>query len=162
MRPRQVTLQPDNSIIGYRLRPGLRIKPGDLADIKTDRDAAAVIEQTGQSDIGQALQMLGAANTPVHITARHLGVSLRTLQRHLRDLTLPPPEFWRLLGRARRAAKALSSDLSLTDIAGACGYSDQSHLTRACRHWFGHTPGHIRQNTELLTDINQPALGTWT
>lgn len=161
MRPRQITLQPGDSITGYRLPPGLHIRQSDLEDLTTQADAAALIAQAGQSEISQALQTLGNDNLPVQTTANTLGVSLRTLQRQLGRFNLPPPEFWRLLGRVRRAATALSTDLSLADIAGIYGYSDQSHLTRACQHWFGATPGRIRQNAGLLADITQPALGTW-
>jgi AraC-like DNA-binding protein len=164
MQPRQITLHPGDEMIGYRLRPGLHVNPQDLADITNHNDATALINdaQSKQTDISSAIHALGADNTPVRHAAKQLGVSLRTMQRHLRSLDLPPPEFWRLLGRARRAAMTLASDMPLIDIAGIHGYSDQSHLTRACQHWFGQTPRHIRRNTALLADINQPALGTWT
>lgn len=161
MQPRQITLHPGDEMVGYRLRPGLQINADDLADIKCDSDATDVIGHA-QTESSSAIQALGANNTSVKQIAKQLGVSLRTLQRHFNAMGHPPPEFWRLLGRARRAAITLTSDLPLTDIAGIHGYSDQSHLTRACQHWFGQTPRHIRQNTSFLADINQPALGTWT
>lgn len=164
MRPRKIVLNPGDEMIGYRLRPGLHICTSDLADITSDRDAAGLIQhaQSEHTDLSSAIHTLGADNTPVKNVAMQLGVSLRTLQRHFHKRGLPPPEFWRLLGRARRAAIALSSDLPLVDIAGTHGYSDQSHMNRAFRHWFCQTPHNIRLKPTLLADINQPALGTWT
>lgn len=50
--------------------------------------------------------------------------------------------------RARRASRAWDlvtrSDLSLVEIAGECGFADQSHLTRAFRRAYGTTPGRHR------------------
>lgn len=162
LQPREITQHPGDSLTGLRLRPGLHIDADQLPDIKTEQDAAGLIAQAEHSEISQAIQTLGSDNTRVRDTAKHLGVSLRTLQRHLRQLNLPPPEFWRLLGRARRAAIALGSDLAIAEIAGSHGYSDQSHLARACQYWFRATPRHIQKTANLRTDINQPALGTWT
>ena len=89
-------------------------------------------------------------------------VTVRTLQRRLKDLSLPPPEVWRLLGRARRAASMLPHRLPLADIAFDSGYSDQAHMTREFKRWFGQTPSMLRRNKTLLDDIAQPALGNWT
>jgi AraC family transcriptional regulator len=50
--------------------------------------------------------------------------------------------------RACRAeqARALLADgrLPLSAIAARCGYSDQSHMTRALRRHLGHTPSRAR------------------
>ncbi len=164
MQPRKITLQPGAQLTGYRLRPGIIIDKADLADIKSRDDAEALIShaRSENTDIDLAISVLGRESLMINTVATRLGVSLRTLQRQFQRRALPHPEFWRMLGRARRAAIALSSDMTLTDIAGTHGYSDQAHMTRACRHWFGHTPQQIRRDAGLLSDINQPALGTWT
>ena len=163
MQPRQITLHPGDQMTGYRLRPGLCIAPDDLTEVQTEQDVITLIDngQSQNTDISDAIETLGASNAAPQHVARQCGVSLRTLQRQFRKRALPPPEFWRLLGRARRAAIVLPSSLSLTDIAGTYGYSDQAHMTRAFRHWFGHTPGQIKSSPVLLGDISQPALGTW-
>ncbi|MEL6683119.1 MAG: helix-turn-helix domain-containing protein [Pseudomonadota bacterium] len=159
LRPRRIMLQPGDEMTGYRLRPGLHVDIRALT--ATDIPEAIAHANHQKSDLSEAIALLGATSAPVVHIARQLGVSLRSLQRHLAKQALPAPDFWRCLGRARRAAIALGSDLSLTDVAGLHGYSDQSHMTRACRHWFGYTPQQIRTQATILDDINQPGLGTW-
>ncbi len=96
-------------------------------------------------------------------SARHgAGVSARTLQRRLVAHGLPPPDFWRLLGRARRAAGCLRSGQKLADIADAHGYSDQAHMTRDFTRWFGAPPARMARDTALLDVTLQPGLGNWT
>ncbi len=164
LQPRQIALNPNDRISGYRLRPGLCITADVLSEAQTEQDVVALIDnlQSQDIEISTAIETLSAENaTPLH-TARQCGVSLRSLQRQFRKHALLPPEFWRLLGRARRAAIALPSNQPLTDIAGIYGYSDQAHMTRAFQRWFGHTPGQIKASPGLLEQISQPALGTWT
>ncbi len=48
------------------------------------------------------------------------------------------------LERARRAL--LTTDTAIADIAGACGFADQSHLTRTMRRHLGLTPNALRTN----------------
>ncbi|MDX8350200.1 helix-turn-helix domain-containing protein [Cognatiyoonia sp. IB215446] len=158
-RPRTITLMPGDEITGYRLRPGLILDPVSLA--LDDLPEAIRHAQSRDRDLSGAINALGNEGTSVQLVAQTLGVSLRTLQRHLARRGLPPPEFWRLLGRARRAAIALKTNLPLTDIAGDFGYSDQAHMTRALRHWFGRSPLALRRDEALLNSIDQPALGTW-
>lgn len=158
-RPRPTILRPGDEMIGYRLRPGLQLDVHNLR--ASDIPDAIAHAKTAKTDLRHAIEALGTDGTPVHKVAKRLGVSLRSLQRKLARQKMPPPEFWRLLGRARRSAAALASDLPLADIAGMHGYSDQSHMTRACRYWFGHTPMQIRQSRAILDEMNQPALGNW-
>ena len=35
-------------------------------------------------------------------------------------------------------------------------------MTRAFARWFGHTPGGLRRQANLLEVVGQPALGNWT
>ncbi|MEA2337628.1 MAG: hypothetical protein QOE82_1635, partial [Thermoanaerobaculia bacterium] len=47
--------------------------------------------------------------------------------------------------RAKKAAELIaSSSHSLADVALACGFSDQSHLTRLFKACYGMTPGAYR------------------
>lgn len=56
------------------------------------------------------------------------------------------PHQFILLRRQERCWKLLcESNLSLTQIALATGFGDQSHLTRCVRRRFGKTPQEIRQ-----------------
>ena len=45
--------------------------------------------------------------------------------------------------RRERASEYLPySAIPLAQVAALLGYSDQTALTRACRRWFGESPGH--------------------
>lgn len=53
-----------------------------------------------------------------------------------------PPHRWLLLQRVLRAKSLLrDTKLSLTDVAAACGFADQSHFTRVFRSIVGTSPG---------------------
>lgn len=158
MHPRRIRLRRGTQIAGYRLGPGTVIdgdaladnaEPLDLIDRRTEEVMEIVAELSVQ-----------AADIPQ--VAKSTGVSVRTLQRRFRSLGLPAPEFWRLLGRARRAAASLDADLRLSDIAHDHHYADQAHMTREFMRWFGHTPATLRDNRALLEDLCQPGLGNWT
>lgn len=57
-----------------------------------------------------------------------------------------PPYRWLLLQRVLRAKSLLrDADLSLTDIAAACGFADQSHFTRVFTSIVGASPGAWRK-----------------
>jgi len=45
--------------------------------------------------------------------------------------------------RLERAKKLLRGDFPIAEIAYMCGFSDQSHLTRVFKKYFGFTPGKI-------------------
>lgn len=51
---------------------------------------------------------------------------------------------------------------SLAEVAHACRFTDQAHMTREFARWFGHTPVGLRRQANLLEMVGQPALGDWT
>jgi AraC family transcriptional regulator len=60
-----------------------------------------------------------------------------------------PPYRWLLLQRVLRAKSLLrDADLSLTDIAAACGFADQSHFTRTFTSIVGASPGAWRKQVQ--------------
>ncbi len=79
-------------------------------------------------------------------TAQLLGYSERTLRRRLAEAGV---SFAQLLQEARKEAAEIyvrEGKLSLTEIAHATGYSDQSAFVRAFRGWHGVSPGAYRRD----------------
>ncbi|MEM9522975.1 MAG: AraC family transcriptional regulator [Pseudomonadota bacterium] len=164
-RPRLVRLRANRQLFGYRLRPGIRIENQELANLVVRGDFA----ETGiqgiaheNTEMVSLVEILAQTDDSIGRVARRAGVSERTLQRYFKRRNMPKPEFWRLLGRARRAARALLCRTPPVEIAFAFGYSDQAHMTREFTRWFGTTPVRLRQRPNLLERICQPGLGNWT
>ncbi len=165
LRPQRVSLSPGTEIVGFRLRPGAVIDQRVLAAIRGNRGETEEILSTAleaAEDMDDPIIALTLPRSTVQSVANDLGVSVRTMQRRFRDLHLPPPDYWRLLARARRAGAMLSSRLPLVDIACDSGFSDQAHMTREFARWFGNTPTRLRGDASLLDLVSQPALGNWT
>lgn len=51
------------------------------------------------------------------------------------------PHAWRTQLRLQRSLAPLRAGLSVTEVAAACGFTDQSHFTRHFRRMFGVPPG---------------------
>jgi AraC-like DNA-binding protein len=76
----------------------------------------------------------------IRLTAGAVGVSVRTLQRHLAKSRTSFEELLRD-GRTRLATWHLEhTDASVLQIALDLGYSDHAHFTRAFRRWTGLSP----------------------
>ena len=78
--------------------------------------------------------------------ARQLAMNERTLQRRLDAQQI---RFMDILDRVRRkqAREFLAqAALPLSEVAILLGYREQRSLSRACRRWFGTTPGALRTN----------------
>jgi AraC-like DNA-binding protein len=68
---------------------------------------------------------------PLGHVAQECGLSVRHLARAFRQSTGVPPHRWLLDRRVQRAKELLPDpQLSLADVALACGFGDQSHFTR--------------------------------
>jgi AraC family transcriptional regulator len=65
--------------------------------------------------------------------------------RAFRQATGQPPHRWLMDRRIERAKSLLRSDMTLAEIALACGFVDQSHLTRVFSRREGPTPGAWRR-----------------
>lgn len=98
---------------------------------------------------GRALER-GLAPPGVDAVARAAGVSRRTLERRIRDAVGVSPGVLSRIARFRRASDVLVSrtDLTLAQVAFACGYSDQPHLTREVRRWGHTTPARLRSRQQ--------------
>lgn len=164
-QPRAVTTLSGAEMTGFRLRPGAIPCRDALAAIAADHNQAGLIlaDACGQpDDLEGVIAALAAPGATTRAVAKAVGVSTRTLQRQFRVKGLPPPDFWRLLARARRAGVMLAGPDPLAEIACTCGFSDQAHMTRDIVRWFGIGPAQLRADSPTLNLIAQPALGTWT
>lgn len=161
-RPRAAPVQAGTRLQGYRLRPGVTLQARALAALAPEAVAASLhaLVQV-DAELVAALEALGTGQSVAWV-ASAMGVSTRSLQRLLQSRGLPVPAFWRQLGRARIAAQLLVHPVSLAELAADAGYSDQAHLTRAMRRWFGMTPQRLRVSPTVLDGLCQPGVGTWT
>lgn len=167
--------------LGYRLHPGVVPQAQALLALATDiglhaglgrapQDTLAVlaaiepavreaIDQHTNEDprVRHALAAL-AAESSVARAARALGVTERSLER-LMGRTGEPPRYWRALARVRRAAHALSTPAPLAAVAADHGFADQSHFSRECLRWLGHTPTQLRSTPALLAVLHASGYG---
>jgi AraC-like DNA-binding protein/mannose-6-phosphate isomerase-like protein (cupin superfamily) len=80
-------------------------------------------------------------STLIDDIAEEIGISSFALNRLFkRNFGLSPHE-WRMQVRASEAAKLLTERVPLVDVAGMCGFTDQSHMGRIFKKVFGVTPG---------------------
>ena len=84
--------------------------------------------------------------TPLHEIAAACGLSVSHFSRAFHKSTGLAPHAWLLQVRVE-AAKAMlrSGDASLSTIALACGFADQSHFARVFTHRVGLSPGAWRK-----------------
>lgn len=73
--------------------------------------------------------------------ARAAGLSPFHAARLFTQTTGLPPHAWRNQVRLQRALAPLRAGVSVTDVAAASGFTDQSHFTRHFRRMFGVPPG---------------------
>ncbi len=96
--------------------------------------------------IAGVLVELGDEAPDAATIAGRLNVSLRSLQRHLREEGTSLMAL-RSAARRRRAEALLQrSDLPLKRVAHLVGYGDESSFGRAFRDWTGQTPAAFRRN----------------
>ncbi|MFF8359944.1 helix-turn-helix domain-containing protein [Streptomyces chartreusis] len=88
--------------------------------------------------------------------ARVAGVSPSHFTRVFRASTGQSPHQYVLGQRLEQARRALlTTDTAIADIAGTCGFADQSHLTRTMRRHLGLTPSALRTDrTQAATTGN--------
>lgn len=74
------------------------------------------------------------------------GIGRFQLLRRFRQAFGTTPHAWLVQQRAERARSLLSQGVAIADAATACGFADQSHLTRVFVRCFGFTPGAWRNS----------------
>lgn len=81
---------------------------------------------------------------PVWQAARAAGVSRECYSRRFTRLHNIPPSTFRLLMQLNAARRLLRAGQPIAAVAAETGFSDQSHLGRCFRRFFGVTPGRYR------------------
>lgn len=98
----------------------------------------------------RAIEMMEAhLEDPIsqHDLAQYLGVSRRQLERLFRKHVGRPPVCYYLELRLRRARHLLlQSEMSILELAIACGFVSASHFSKCYRDLYGKTPREDRRN----------------
>jgi AraC-like DNA-binding protein len=85
--------------------------------------------------------------------ASHAGIGVRQLERQfIADVGVSPKTFARL-ARLQAALSLIATGQPLCDVAVACGYYDQSHMTRDFMHLADTSPAAWRQQSGVLTPL---------
>lgn len=103
----------------------------------------------------RAVRAIAAGTDSVAALAGELAVAERTLHRDfLTAVGLAPRRYLRI-ARARRAAALLAGGAAIAEVAFACGYADQAHLTRELVALHGTTPAALRPRA--VRNLQDPA-----
>ena len=87
-----------------------------------------------------------AMNLPLQHVAEACKLSVSHFARAFKASTGVPPHQWLMVARIEMARDLLvRSAVSLVDIAGMCGFADQSHFSRAFARVMGSSPGAWRR-----------------
>lgn len=125
----------------------LRVMEERAEALLVSRPSAPELEARVRAAIEEAIED-GAAPTLEHV-ARHLGLTTRTMRRHLDDRGT---SFRSLVDGTRLAiAERLlrDRDTPLADVAQRLGFAEQSAFQRSFKRWTGETP---RRHRERLLD----------
>jgi AraC-like DNA-binding protein len=121
----------------------------DASDESVDAWLASAPVDDFAGAILQVIHTLSWDGYPdIRATAAALGMSVRTLQRHL---TSAGTTHESMVGQARfttAAALLRNTDANILDIALDLGYSDHAHFTRAFRRWAGCSPQEFRRRAD--------------
>jgi len=88
--------------------------------------------------------------------AENLGLHPRTLQRRLEADSLIFEEIVDSVRRNRAETYLVEQALPMSQVAAMLGYAEQSSFNRACRRWFGATPGERRRALQRLGQSRSP------
>lgn len=92
-------------------------------------------------------RMLPTGGLSLDLVAEQLALHPRTLQRRLAQEGRTYAEVLDEVRRGEAERHLGNPRLTLTQVAGLLGFSEQSVLTHACRRWFGSTPTAYRRGS---------------
>jgi AraC-like DNA-binding protein len=146
--PRMEAQQPLDRLLIDQLETSIALH---LLRRQNARPVASMRPSSSRAQISIAMEMLDDnldGNLPVAELARACGLSRGYFIRAFRNETGLTPHQWLLYRRLDRArALLIGSRMSLADIAGTCGFADQSHFTRLFSRMVGLPPGNWRRQS---------------
>jgi len=161
-----VNLRAGVHMVGLRMKPGIRIDEPALLRWASHNNPQNLLETDRLDEFCEnprsatdALACLQSDVSSVAEAARRLGISSRTLQRTVRQLTGETPHFWLALARVRRTCRSLHHFERMADAAATFGFADQSHMTREVKRWFAAAPTAIKPGTQLFAQLNESGYG---
>jgi AraC-like DNA-binding protein len=127
-----------------------RLTDGSVWTTTTLRhDYAQSVGGLAQWQLRRAQQMLLGnieANLPLRHVAKACGLSISHFARAFKISTGVSPLKWLIALRIDLSRRTLTqSDISLVEVAGMYGFSDQSHFSRVFRRVVGRSPGAWRR-----------------
>jgi AraC family transcriptional regulator len=115
-----------------------------------ERTSAQRLSKEQENKAKEILMSRIAGNVSVDEVAAECGVSPDHFGRTFKSSAGLPPYRWLTLQRIDRAKSMLaSSDGSLVEISLACGFSNQSHMTRVFSREVGLSPGQWRTSRSI-------------
>ena len=149
---------------GYRLNFDVTINTPKLLEhlsVEHEHSEDIIFEHAQQnSNLHEALATIADADNAFHSIdqyAKSCGISRRSFQRLLKEQTGHSALYWRQLARVRNAGRLTTQHDRLSEIAYDAGFSDQAHMNREFKQWFGVTPKEFAQSTVLHQQLNSPA-----
>jgi AraC-like DNA-binding protein len=131
-----------------RSGPGQGRSPLTLLDVEASEGLPDVAEPL-RSFFAIAILRLLEGQTDIDGMAALAGIGVQQLQRCLRREGLSYRDLLALIRSARAKALLRETDLSITEVAFALGYSDHANFTRAFNRWAGCSPVDFRRRVAL-------------
>jgi AraC-like DNA-binding protein len=117
-----------------------------IAGSPSDFAVRGGVEARAVARVRERLADCLAENATIESLAQEAGLSRFRLTRAFTRMYGMPPHAFLMSLRLNSARRRLAGEGALGQIAVACGFTDQAHLTREFRRRFGLTPGAYRES----------------
>jgi AraC-like DNA-binding protein len=138
------------------LRERLALAADDRARVVLlERWLGAIVRGAPAREVDAAVSEIAAASGAVDLRAlaARTGLSLRQLERRfLMDVGVAPKAFARTV-RLQSALRRIADEQPLADVAIACGYYDQPHMTRDFSRLAETSPAAWQQSSGILAPL---------